>query len=70
MKRKPLIRFHCKVWVQNHRSRSKFGGPPDMVIQRETGECEHYGDVLRPMRFGVRTGQRSGASMPIFPLKL
>jgi hypothetical protein len=34
MKREPLIRFRAKVWVQNHKSTSKFGSPPDIEIQR------------------------------------
>jgi hypothetical protein len=31
MKRNPFIRFRAMVWVQNHKSTSKFGGPQDMV---------------------------------------
>ena len=35
MKRNPLIRFRAKCGrAQDHRSTSKFGGPPDIVIQR------------------------------------
>jgi hypothetical protein len=56
MKRKPFIRFRAMVWVQNHKSTSKFGGPPDMVIQRVLRQpnASTSATCYGPMRFRMR----------------